>query len=172
MKKIKKPERKKATKKGVDRVEELLLSALGSELMAMDFYQKAAEKAQSQAGKRFFAEMAEFEQHHFEHIKSTIYSRNTKAKLQLYVPISMEGSIKPEVSGEFEPNKDEIIDVLIIAIKAEKDAKARYLKISKMFSDKESKQIFLNLAEEERLHQNLLEQQFYQMSNKGLIIWE
>lgn len=172
MKKIKKSERKKTTKEGVDRVEELLLSALGSELMAMDFYQKAAEKAQSQAGKRFFTEMAEFEQHHFEHIKSTIYSRNKKAKLQLYVPISMKGSIKAEVSGEFEPNKDEIIDVLIIAIKAEKDAKERYLKISKMFSDKESKQMFLNLAEEERLHQNLLEQQFYQMSNKGLIIWE
>ncbi|MGQ9818286.1 MAG: ferritin family protein [bacterium] len=80
--------------------------------------------------------------------------------------------ITPEIAGDFEPNKDEIIDVLIIAIKAEKDAKERYLKISRMFSDKDSKQIFINLSEDERLHQNILEEQFYQLSNKGLIIWE
>ncbi|MGQ9818285.1 MAG: hypothetical protein ACUVQ3_10135 [bacterium] len=47
----------KSIKKGSRRVDELLLSALGSELMAIDFYQKAAEKAQSQAGKKFFTEM-------------------------------------------------------------------------------------------------------------------
>lgn len=172
MKKNKKIGTKKATKKDANRVDELLLTALGSELMAMDFYQKAADKAQSQAGKRFFTEMAEFEQSHFEHIKTVIYSRDKNAKLQLYAPMAIKKSIKPEVSGEFEPNKDEIIDVLIIAIKAEKDAKERYLKISRMFSDKDSKQVFINLSEDERLHQNLLEEQFYQLSNKGLIIWE
>lgn len=172
MKKIKKPPKKKPTKKGVDRVEELFLSALGSELMAIDFYQKAAEKAQSQTGKRFFTEMAEFEQFHFEHIKSVIYSRDKNTKLKRYTPMAMTKKITPEITGDFEPSKDEIIDVLIIAIKAEKDAKERYLRISRMFSDKDSKQIFINLSEDERLHQNILEEQFYQLSNKGLIIWE
>ncbi|MGQ9535584.1 MAG: ferritin family protein [bacterium] len=162
----------KSIKKGSRRVDELLLSALGSELMAIDFYQKAAEKAQSQAGKRFFTEMAEFEQSHFEHIKSVIYSRDKNAKLEIYAPMATKKKITPEIAGDFEPNKDEIIDVLIIAIKAEKDAKERYLKISRMFSDKDSKQIFINLSEDERLHQNILEEQFYQLSNKGLIIWE
>ncbi len=59
-----------------------------------------------------------------------------------------------------------------IAIKAEEDARKRYLDIAKMMKDKEAKEIFINLSEDERRHRNLLENQFYQLSNKGTIIWE
>ncbi len=164
--------RVKKITKTKSKVDELLLSALGSEMMAIDFYNDAAQKAQSQAGRTFFNEMANFEKAHFENVKKIILSRGQKSALAIYESNTKAKSIKPEVKGEFEPNKDEIIDVLIIAIRAEKDAKERYLKISKMMPDKKSKQIFINLSEDERLHQNMLEEQFYQLSNKGLIIWE
>ncbi len=154
------------------KVEELLLAALGSEIMAMEFYNKAAEKAQSKMGKEFFRELAEFELNHYEHVKKIILAYDKNAKLELYKPMVLKKSVKPEVSGEFEPNKDEIVDVMNIAIKAEEDARKRYLDIAKMMKDKEAKEIFINLSEDERRHRNLLENQFYQLSNKGTIIWE
>ncbi len=161
---------KKTTK--LSKVEELLLAALGSEIMAMEFYNKAAEKALSKMGKEFFSELAEFELSHYDHVKKIILAYNKNAKLELYKPMVLKKSVKPEVSGEFEPNKDEIVDVMNIAIKAEEDAMTRYLDIAKKMKDKETKQIFVNLSEDERRHRNLLENQFYQLSNKGTIIWE
>ncbi len=163
---------KSKVRKTTSKVDELLLAALGSEMMAIDFYNSASEKAQSVAGRKFFKEMADFEKAHFENVKRIILSRGYKTKSAVHKLQTRIKKIKPEVKGNFEPNKDEIIDVLIIAIKAEKDAKERYLRISKLMPDKKSKQIFINLSEDERLHQNMLEQQFYQLSNKGLIIWE
>ena len=81
-------------------------------------------------------------------------------------------SIKSEVEGEFEPNKDEIVTVINLAIDAEIKAQERYTKIAKLMSDEESKKIFQNLAQDERNHQRILEDEFYHLSNKGTIIWE
>ncbi len=79
--------------------------------------------------------------------------------------------LQPEIKGEFEPNKSEIADVLIIAIEAEKKASERYKRLSAKIEDKEGKKIFEELAEEERKHQRILEDEFYNISNKGMIIW-
>ncbi|MGB9721777.1 MAG: ferritin family protein [bacterium] len=166
---IKKVAKKKAGKLDID---ELLLSALGAELMAMEFYSKAAQKARSETGRNLFRELAEFEQKHYEHIKEIIESRQ-KGKTIALAPIApFDKMIKPEVSGEFEPNKDEIIDVLNIGIKAEKQAQERYKKIAEQIEDKKVKQIFINLSEDERRHLNILENELYQLANKGTIIWE
>ena len=40
------------------------------------------------------------------------------------------------------------------------------------WDDEESKQIFLTLANDEFNHRRILEDEFYVLSNKGLIIWE
>jgi len=39
-----------------------------------------------------------------------------------------------------------------------------------MLSDEEGKNIFTNLATDEKNHQKILEDQIYQISNKGIII--
>jgi len=41
-----------------------------------------------------------------------------------------------------------------------------------LFNDDENKNIFNDLVLEERNHQRILEDEFYQLSNKGLIIWD
>ena len=81
-------------------------------------------------------------------------------------------TVKSEVQGEFEPNKQEVADILTLGIKAEKEAQERYKKIAESIDDPEGKEIFNNLAEDERRHHDNLEAQFYQISNKGIIIWE
>ena len=162
----------KISKTSKAKVDGLLLEAMNSEVEAMKFYNNAAEKAQSDAGKKFFQELADFEQHHFEKIKRIVESRASGMKLEAYKPKLKQRDIKPEVAGEFEPNKNEITEVLMLGIKAEMTAQARYQKIAEQIDDMIGKEIFKNLAEDERRHHDLLEAQFYQISNKGTIIWE
>lgn len=148
----------------------LLMEAMNAEAEARKFYSDAAQKAASTAGKNLFKELAEFEQGHYDRLKSFIEARNKGMKIEVKGHADdMTGSA--EVEGEFEPNKDEITRVLTIGIEAEKKAQTKYLDIAKMFEDAMAKTIFNNMAEEERKHQNILEHQFYSMSNSGKIIW-
>jgi rubrerythrin len=158
----------KTSQKNID---DLLHEAMNSEIEAETFYRKASEKAQSQAGKNLFKELADFEHNHFEHVNTIIESRKKGIKIEKPVPHREMPEIKPEVEGEFEPNKDEIVEVLDLGIKAEEKARERYQKIAAQLDDPEGKEIFQDLAEDERRHHDLLEAQYYHMSNKGMIIW-
>jgi rubrerythrin len=148
----------------------LLTEAMNAEVQAKKFYTEAAEKASSNAGRNLFKELADFEQGHFDRLKKIIESRNQGLKIESPAP-AREIPVKAEVEGEFEPNKDEIVKVLGIGIDAEKKAQAKYREIANLFDDEEGKTIFNNMAEEERKHQTILENQFYAMSNTGKIIW-
>ena len=150
-------------------INELLDEAMNSELKAREFYEQAATKAQSQAGKQFFKELAEFEQNHYERVRKIIESRRSGLTIDSSEPSQDIPMIDAEIKGEFEPNKNEIIDVINKAIEAEKDAQERYTKIADMIDD--GKEIFTTLANEERNHQKILEDEFYHISNTGTIIW-
>lgn len=155
---------------GTKTLDGLLMAAMNAEAEAKKFYADAAAKAGSRAGRDLFTELAEFEQGHYDRLRRIIEARAKGLKLD--APATAQDLAgKAEVEGEFEPNKDEITKVLTIGIEAEKKAQAKYLEIARMFDDEPSKAIFTALAEEERKHQNILENQFYSMSNKGRIIW-
>lgn len=156
----------------MNNIDDLLKEAMNAEVKAKEFYLNAAEKAQSQAGKKFFKELANFEQNHYERVKKIIESRNKDIQLETTEPAQEMPTVKSEVQGEFEPNKQEVADILTLGIKAEKEAQERYKKIAESIDDPEGKEIFNNLAEDERRHHDNLEAQFYQISNKGTIIWE
>ncbi|KPJ72080.1 hypothetical protein AMJ52_07530 [candidate division TA06 bacterium DG_78] len=156
----------------MNNIDNLLLEAMNAEVKAKEFYTNASSRAQSQAGKKFFQELADFENHHYEKVKEIIDSRNKGAKFEPLKSRPELKEIKSEVKGEFEPNKDEIADVLTLGIRAEKEAQERYTAIANKLDDPEGKDIFQNLAEDERRHHDLLEAQYYHISNKGTIIWE
>jgi len=153
-------------------LDDLLIEAMNKELEAKNFYNKAASKAQSKAGKNLFKELASFEQNHYNKVKKIIESRNKDIDITVNSEAQDILSIKSEVEGEFEPNKDEIATVINLAIDAEIKAQERYNKIAKLMNDSEGKKIFQNLAQDERNHQRILEDEFYHLSNKGTIIWE
>ena len=150
---------------------DLLNDALNSEIKAKEFYEDASEKAQSQAGKKFFKEMADFEQNHYTRVKKVIESLDQGIKIEGQETQSDSPSVRSEVEGEFEPNKDEIVNVINLAIEAEKNAQERYRTIAGLLTSEEEINIFNDLANEERNHQKMLEDQFYHISNKGTIIW-
>ena len=153
-------------------LDNLLIEAMKSELEAKKFYEDASIKAQSQAGKKLFKELAKFEQNHYKQVKNIIKSRTNNIEIQTSDVTTQDISIKPEIDGEIESNKDEIITVLNMAIDAEIKAQERYRRIANLFDDEEGKQIFFNLSQDERNHQRILEDEIYQLSNKGTIIWE
>ena len=153
-------------------LDNLLIEAMKSELEAKKFYENASIKAQSQAGKKLFKELAEFEQNHYERVKNIIKSRTNNKEIQTLNVTIQDVTIKSEIEGEIESNKDEIITVLNMAIDAEIKAQERYRKIANLFEDEEGKKIFFNLSQDERNHQKILEDEIYQLSNKGTIIWE
>jgi len=156
----------------MSKIDDLLNEAMNAEAKAQAFYTDASNKAQSQAGKKLFKELADFEGRHYERVKGIIETRNQGNVLEAPDAPDLMPDVKSEIEGEVEPNKDEIVDVLNIAIAAEQDAQLKYKKIADMIEGPEGKAIFSNLAEEEYKHQRILEDQFYHMSNKGMIIWE
>jgi rubrerythrin len=151
------------------KLDSLLMDALNAEAKAREFYRDAAHKAASNAGKSLFNELADFEQGHYDRLKTIIEARNKGMKIER--PPVEDIAAKSEVEGQSEPNKDEISKVLALGIEAEKKAQAKYMEIAQLFEDAESKNIFNDMAEEERKHQKILEDQFFHMSNKGRIIW-
>jgi rubrerythrin len=152
-------------------INELLIEAMNSEKRAKEFYIQASSKAESGSGKKMFKELAEFEENHYERIKHIINSINEDNKMDIK-EIQEISYVKSEIEGEIETNKNEISNIILTAIESEKEAQKRYLKIAELFEDDEGKQIFEGLANDERNHQRILEDQFYNISNKGLIIWE
>lgn len=153
-------------------LKDLLIEAMNSEIKAKEFYLNASSKAQSNAGKNFFKELADFEQNHFDKVKEIIDEYIKDEKITCAEPCQEILSIKSEVDGEIEPNKDEIIEILDLAIKSEMEAQKRYQKIAEMMDDEEGKKIFNILANEEKNHQQILEHEIYHISNKGVIIWD
>ena len=149
-----------------------LVDAMNSELEAKKFYDDASKKAHSKAGKILFKELAEFEQNHYERVKKVIESLQRDQVLASPISVQDVPTINPEIKGEIEPNKDEIISVIKLAIDSEKRAQQKYKKIAELFDDERSKKIFIRLSQEESNHQRILEQEFYHLSNKGVIIWE
>jgi rubrerythrin len=152
-------------------VDDLLVEAMNSEIEAKKFYEDASAKAQSQAGKHLFTELAEFEQNHYIRVKKIYESLKNKVEEEEFEEKQEIPTINAEVEGEFEPNKDEIVTVLTLAIDAEKKAQEQYKNIASLI-DNDYKNIFTTLAQEERNHQKILEDEIYQLSNKGTIIWE
>ena len=156
----------------METIEELLNEALNSERKAKEFYLSAASKARSSAGKQFFQELAEFEQNHYDRVQHVITAKLNNQNITAQHTQANTPAYRSEIKGEIEPNKDEIVSVINLAIEAEKEAQERYRTIATKLTNETEKSIFQELANEERNHQKILEDQFYHISNTGTIIWE
>ena len=152
-------------------LDHLLLEALDSERRAQNFYLTAHKNAYTRAGKKFFKQLAAFETGHYEQLQEMIEIR-TPGKTREISDGELEdfgeGSVGVE---EFEPQKGEILTVILKGIEAEKKARSRYLEIVNQINDPQAKRIFAALADEEGYHQRILEDQFYQFAASGKIIW-
>ena len=146
-----------------------LIAAMAAEQKASEFYRDAATKAQSPRGKNLLEQLADFERGHFlalEELHQSIAGSGEKVTYEgrEFEPVPAEAT---GAEASKETNLNEVFEVLRLAIQAENDAHARYLKMAKATDDPDARALLEKLAAEETMHRRILSDEFYQLNNSG-----
>ena len=134
--------------------------AVATERSGLEFYSRAASLANDPRGREVFQRLAEDEKHHLGTLEqryaeliatdSTLESRPTF----LFFKGAAQG-IFAEGAEKLRSGVDDL-QALLIGIRCERDSHKFFKKYGDRFEDSEGKQIFLEFAEEERTHRDLL----------------
>jgi len=134
--------------------------AVATERSGLDFYSRAASLANDPRGREVFQRLAEDEKHHLGTLEQryaeliatdpTLESRPTF----LFFKGAAQG-IFAEGAEKLRSGVDDL-QALLIGIRCERDSHKFFKKYGDRFEDSEGKQIFLEFAEEERTHRDLL----------------
>jgi len=144
--------------------------AMEAERKANKFYSNAVEKTTNERGKNLLRQLANFEQSHYNALSELKASLNRDGKYINYRGTEFESvkiTTSSEVAGKIEQNKDDVLNILTMAIAAETDANERYHKMAQETSNLQGKEMFTKLANEEMLHRRILSDEFYQLANQG-----
>ncbi len=152
-------------------IDNLLLAALNREELAVNFYSQARERVSSDTGKRLFSDLIDLKKKQLTSIKSLVEAKNIKAQLPDLVQENL-ATAKAEPGNKIAANKNDLIDILILAIDAEKNAQARYKFIAGLLADNSTeKKIFEEFVINEHRQLMILEDEFYSISSGGKITY-
>jgi rubrerythrin len=163
-------------------IEEALNIAIEAELKAQAFYAQAATWVQDPHGRDLLGRLAAFEQHHYQKVTELVRSLQLTGQFIAYEPHTVDqfaplvgppetGSTGGETAGaQPEGMKDEA-GILGQAIQMEKIAGERYRVLADEATDRDGQTMFRRLANEERIHQRILEDEFFSLSNRGVWGW-
>jgi rubrerythrin len=156
-------------------LEEALDIAMDAELKAQAFYAQAAVEIQDPAGRDLLGRLAAFEQYHYQKLSELARSLQDEGQFIAYETRTVEQFAPTLASGEtagtqFEELKD-TASILGKAIENEKIAGERYRVLAEETADPEGQDMFHKLANEEMIHQRILEDEFFSLSNQGVWGW-
>ena len=156
-------------------LEEALNVAMDAELKAQAFYAQAAVEIQDPQGRDLLGRLAAFEQYHYQKLSDLARSLQEDGEFITYETRTVEQFAPTLASGEaagtrFEELKD-IAGILGKAIENEKIAGERYRALAEETDDPDGQDMFRKLANEEMIHQRILEDEFYSISNQGTWGW-
>lgn len=146
--------------------------AIKAEKDAYQTYSKLAKKTKDQRGKDMFQQLSEFEINHYQKLKTLLKSLEEKGEWIIYEGVNFKKRATPLKVDKLK-GKDQLtdMDALRIAIREEKKAQAYYLSMSELTKDPRGKDMYKRLANEEALHEKVLNDQFYSLRNTGLWSW-
>jgi len=156
-------------------LEEALDLAMDAELKAQAFYAQAAVEVQDPRGKDLLSRLAAFEQHHYQkladlarslHDSGRFIEYETQAVTQ-FAPFAGRG----ETSGTLLDELKDEAGILGKAIETEKIAGERYKTLAAQTDDPAGQDMFNKLVYEEQMHQRILEDEFFSLSNRGVWGW-
>jgi rubrerythrin len=156
-------------------LEEALDIAMDAELKAQAFYAQAAVAVQDSKGRDLLDRLAAFEGYHYQRLAELAQSLKESGqfieyetrRIEQFAPLAASG----ETAGtELQGLKDEAA-ILGRAIDNEKAAGERYRKLAEDTTDAAGQSMFRALADEERMHQRILEDEFFSLSNQGVWSW-
>ena len=146
--------------------------ALAAEKDAYQNYSKAAKKTKNPRGKEMFQQLSEFELNHYQKLKELLKSLEEKGKWILYSGTSLK---KKSIASKEEKGKGQEqltdLDALKMAIRAEKKAQAYYRSMAELTKESLGKDMYKRLADEEALHEKVLNDQYYSLHNTGVWSW-
>jgi rubrerythrin len=151
---------------------EIVKVAMGAEKDAYQAYSKAAKRTTNPKGRDMFQQLSEFEMNHYQKLKELLKSLQEKGEWVLYEGTSLKKRTIPLKTPK--PKGQEQLtdmDALKIAIREEKKAQAHYRSMAELTKDSRGRDMYKRLANEEALHEKLLNDQFYSLHNTGIWSW-
>jgi rubrerythrin len=151
---------------------EIVKVAMEAEKDAYQAYSKAAKKTINPKGRDMFQQLSEFEMNHYQKLKDLLKSLQEKGEWILYGGTSIKKKTialkTPKPKGQ-EQLTD--MDALKMAIREEKKSQAYYRSMAELTKDSLGKDMYKRLANEEALHERLLNDQYYSLHNTGVWSW-
>lgn len=156
-------------------LEEALDIAMDAELKAQAFYAQAAVEVQDSQGRDLLGRLATFEQYHYQKLAELARSLQQEGRFIEYEPQTIEQFVPMVGGGETAGTQllesEDVAGILSKAIENEQIAGERYRVLAEETSDPAGQDMFRKLANEEMIHQRILEDEFYSLSNRGVWGW-
>jgi len=157
------------------KLEEALDIAMEAELKAQAFYARAAVQVQDRRGRDLLGRLAAFEQYHYQKLAELAASLQKDGQfidyemqaMTAFAPLVAAGETAGSTLGELADQAA----ILTKAIENEKMAGESYAVLAERTANAAGRAMFQNLANEERLHQRILEDEFFSLSNQGSWTW-
>ena len=138
-----------------------LRMAIATERSGLEFYTRAATLTKDQRGRAVFQELASEERHHLGVLEQRYRELMAKDSLLESRPTFL--FFKGAANGLFDAGTEQLrgggVDdarALLIGIKCERGSHKFFKRYGERFEDSEGKQVFLEFADEERAHLDLL----------------
>ena len=156
-------------------LEEALDIAMEAELKAQAFYAQAAVEVQDPNGRDLLGRLAAFEQYHYQKLSELAKSLQKDGQFIEYEARTMAQFMpavgRGETAGTYLDELEDVASILSKAIENEKIAGERYRVLAEETADPNGQDMFRKLANEERTHQRILEDEFFSLSNQGVWGW-
>ena len=153
---------------------EAIKRAMDAEMAAHAYYSRSAQKATNPKGKDMFSQLAALELNHYNNLKALLDSLQGGRGWTAYAGTHFSDTTPaPEGKGSSreEALKDDVLSILSKAIEDEKKASDYYTELAKETADPAGKELFTKLAEEEKIHTKILNDQWYSLNNQGIWLW-
>lgn len=156
-------------------LEEALEIAMEAELKAQVFYAQAALEVPDPQGRDLLGRLAAFEQYHYQKLSELSHSLLAGGAFIDY-EVRTIGQFQPlaasgETAGTLLDELKDVPSILSRAIESEKVAGERYRVLADHTADAKGQEMFRRLAYEETIHQRILEDEFFNLSNRGVWGW-
>ncbi len=157
------------------RLADALEISMDAELKAQAFYTQAAQEVRDPPGRDLLGRLAAFEQYHYQKLAELARSLQEEGQfieyetrsVDQFAPLSAGG----EAAGTLLEQMADTAGILSRAIENEKKAGERYRTLAEETADPKGQAMFRDLANEEMIHQRILEDEFYSISNRGSWGW-
>lgn len=146
--------------------------AIEAEKEAYQNYSKLAKKTKNPKGRDMFQQLSEFEMNHYQKLRNLLKSLQEKREWILYEGTTLKRKTIA-LTAQKPKGQEQLtdMDALKIAIREEKKAQSYYRSMAELTKDARGKDMYKRLANEEVLHEKLLNDQYYSLHNTGVWSW-